>query len=396
MTGPVTSSGTGPLAGLRVLELASLAPGPFAAMMLSDLGAEVLRVDRAQAAEPVSALPAAGQAGDPLGRGRRSVAVDLKHQDGVDAVLRLVKRADVLIEGFRPGVCERLGIGPADCLARNPRLVYARITGWGQNGPLAHTAGHDINYLAVSGALEPIGPADAPPVPPLNYLGDYAGGGMLAVVGIVAALWERERSGRGQVVDAAMVEGAALLSAHLHGLRAAGGWGEPRGHNLLDGGAPFYRTYACADGRFVAVGALEPRFYAELLAGLGWGDGADLPGQYDRSGWPELHQRFAAAFATRTRDEWAALFDGTDACVAPVLDPGEAAKHPHLAAREGFVDIAGVRQPAPAPRLSRTPATVQGPAPLPGEHTRAALTDWGFSEPEVGALLRSGAVVASP
>ncbi|HZC25949.1 MAG TPA: CaiB/BaiF CoA-transferase family protein, partial [Actinopolymorphaceae bacterium] len=254
----------GPLRGLRVVELASLAPGPFAAMMLSDLGAEVLRVDRLSGGAPVSALPAAGRPVDPLGRGRRSVAIDLKHPEGVAAVLRLVESADVLIEGFRPGVCERLGVGPAECLARNPRLVFARFTGWGQDGPLAHTAGHDIDYLALSGALEPIGPADAPPVPPINYVGDYAGGGMLGVVGIVSALWERERSGRGQVVDAAMVEGAALLSAHLHGLRALGAWDGARGRNLLDGGAPFYRTYACADGRFIAVGALEERFYAEL------------------------------------------------------------------------------------------------------------------------------------
>lgn len=381
----------GPLAGLRVVELASLAPGPFAAMMLSDLGAEVLRVDRIAAGAPVSALPAAGRPDDPLGRGRRSVAVDLKHPDGVAAVLRLVEAADVLIEGFRPGVCERLGVGPADCLARNQRLVFARFTGWGQDGPLAQTAGHDIDYLAISGALEPIGPADAPPVPPINYLGDYAGGGMLGVVGILSALWERERSGRGQVVDAAMVEGAALLSAHLHGLRALGAWDGPRGGNLLDGGAPFYRTYACSDGRFVAVGALEERFYAELLAGLGLAD-EELPDQYDRSGWSTLERRFAEVIAGRPRDEWAEQFASSDACVAPVLDPDEAPAHPHLVARTSFVDIAGVPQPAPAPRLSRTPGAVQGPGPAPGEHSREALSDWGFTTDEIAALLQSGAV----
>jgi alpha-methylacyl-CoA racemase len=400
------SGARGPLAGLRVLELASLAPGPFAATMLSDLGAEVLRVDRPDQVRtgdtqvaagatgvPVDALPS-GQPIDPLGRGRRSVAVDLKHPDGVAAALRLVEAADVLVEGFRPGVCERLGIGPDACLARNPRLVYARVTGWGQDGPLAQTAGHDIDYVAVSGALHPIGPSDAPPVPPVNYLGDFAGGGMLAVVGIVAALWERERSGRGQVVDAAMVEGAALLSLHLHGLRAAGGWAGPRGENLLDGGAPFYRTYACSDGRFVAVGALEPRFYAELLAGLGL-DEEEPAAQYDRSRWPHLHTRIGGVFATRSRDGWAKHFEGTDACVAPVLDPGEAPGHPHLAARRSFVEVAGVPQPAPAPRLSRTPGAVQGPAPAPGQHTRAALADWGLASDEIDALLASGAISAS-
>ncbi|MEQ7126848.1 CaiB/BaiF CoA-transferase family protein [Actinopolymorpha sp. B11F2] len=391
---------TGPLTGLRVVELASLAPGPFAAMMLSDLGAEVLRVDRVVAAEPVSALPAAGLPDDPLARGRRSVAIDLKHSDGAATFLHLAAVADVVLEGFRPGVCERLGIGPAACLARNDGLVYARVTGWGQDGPLAHTAGHDIDYLAVSGALDPIGPGDAPPVPPLNYVGDFAGGGMLAVIGILAALWERDRSGRGQVVDAAMVEGAALLSTHLHGLRAAGGWPAPRGGNLLDGGAPFYRTYACADGRFVAVGALEPRFYAELLKGLGLTDagpdGDDLPDQYERGGWPVLHQRFAEVFATRTRDEWARQFADTDACVAPVLDQREAPEHPHLASRRTFVEVGALLQPGPAPKLSRTPGAVQGPAPHPGEHTREALRDWGFTDADVTALLHSGAVATSP
>ncbi|WP_020577851.1 CaiB/BaiF CoA transferase family protein [Actinopolymorpha alba] len=383
--GPVPDDGTvsGPLSGIRVVEIASLAPGPFAATMLSDLGAEVLRLDRTDA--PSGAPPP-----DPLGRGRRSVAIDLKHPEGVKAALRLIDAADVLVEGFRPGVCERLGIGPQTCHARNPRLVYARITGWGQDGPLAHTAGHDIDYLAVSGALEPIGPADGPPVHPLNYVADFAGGGLLAVVGILAALHERTRSGRGQVVDTAMAEGAALLLAHLHGLRAAGMWSAPRGRNLLDGGAPFYRTYPCADGRYVAVGALEPKFYAALLAGLGLA-GEELPEQYDQAGWPRLHERFAAAFRARTRDEWAATFADTDACVAPVLDPDEAPLHPQLAARGTFVDVAGMRQPGPAPRLSRTPGRVAGPAPATGQHTREALSDWGFEAAEIEHLLRVGA-----
>jgi alpha-methylacyl-CoA racemase len=371
---------TGPLHGVRVLELASLAPGPFAGTMLSDLGAEVLRLDRPERlADPGTAPPA------PLGRGRRSVAVDLKHARAAELVLRLVERADVLVEGFRPGVCERLGIGPEPCLERNPRLVYARFTGWGQTGPLAQSAGHDIDYLAVSGALEPIGPAGQPPLPPLNYLADFAGGGMLGVVGILSALLERERSGRGQVVDVAMVDGAALLTSFLHGLLADGRWPAPRGRNLLDGGAPFYRTYECADGRYVAVGAVEPAFYAALLDGLGL-DAATLPGQLDPSGWPRLHQLFAEAFAGRTRDEWAEVFDGTDACVAPVLTPHEATRHPQAVERQAFVDVAGLVQPAPAPRLSRTPGEVRGPAPAAGQHTVEALRDWGVDSVEIAGL----------
>ncbi|GAA5013141.1 CaiB/BaiF CoA-transferase family protein [Actinopolymorpha pittospori] len=391
---------SGPLAGLRVLEFVNLAPVPFAAMLLSDLGAEVVRIDRADSVGGGSPIPAFDRPPvegppDPLGRGRRSVALDLKHPDGVAVALRLADRADVLVEGFRPGVCERLGLGPDTCLARNPRLVYARITGWGQDGPLAATAGHDLDYLAVSGALAPIGPAGGPPTPPINYVADFAGGGMLAVLGILAALWERERSGHGQVVDAAMVEGAALLSTHLHSLIGRGIWNGPRGGNLLDGGAPFYRCYSCADGRFVAVGALEPRFYAALLAGLGLTE-EELPGQYDESGWPRLHERFAAVFATRTREEWTKRFGGTDACVTPVLEPAEAPRHPHLAARGTYVDVGGLAQPGPAPRLSRTPGAVQGPAPVPGGDTREVLADWGLAADEIAGLLRSGAVAVAP
>jgi alpha-methylacyl-CoA racemase len=361
----------GPLHGIRVLEIASLAPAPFGCMILADLGAEVLRVDRTSG----------GGLGPPLGRGRRSVAVDLKHPDGPAAVLRLVESADVLVEGFRPGVAERIGIGPQPCLARNPRLVYARMTGWGQDGPLAPRAGHDINYIAVAGALEPIGRAGERPVPPLNLVGDFGGGGMLLAVGVLAALVERERSGAGQVVDAAMVDGAALLTTFLHGMRNGGMWSHPRGENLLDGGAPFYDTYETADGRYVAVGAIEPQFYAALLAGLGLA-GEELPAQQDRSGWPVLRERFAAVFACRTRDEWASLFADTDACVTPVLAPDEAAAHPHNAARGVFVDGA----PAPAPRFSRTPA----------EHSadlrKDAWDGWGLTGAELAKFRASGAV----
>ncbi len=376
---------TGPLAGVRVLEIASLAPAPFACTVLSDLGAEVLRVDRPG---PVAA-PDAPPPREPLGRGRRSVSLDLKESAAVDVLLRLVERADVLVEGFRPGVCERLGFGPDACLARNPRLVYGRLTGWGQDGPWAGRAGHDITYLAASGALEPIGPAGAPPVPPLNYVADFGGGGMVLVAGVLAALYERERSGRGQVVDAAMYEGAALLSALVYGLRAQGAWSDARGTNLLDGSAPFYSTYACQDGRYVAVGALEPQFYAALVDGLGL---TDLPAQYDPSGWAELRAAFAAAFASRTRDQWAEVFAGTDACVAAVLSPAEAPEHPQALARGAFVDVGGLVQPGPVPRLSRTPPAVAGPPPHPGQHTEEALADWGVPVAEFGELRAAGAL----
>ncbi len=359
----------GPLHGVKVLEIAALAAAPFGCMVLADLGAEVLRVDRA-----------APGLGAPLGRHRRSVVADLKHPDGVAAVLRLAEAADVLVEGFRPGVVERIGIGPDACLARNPRLVYARMTGWGQTGPMAPRAGHDINYISIAGALEPIGRAGERPVPPLNLVGDFGGGGLLLALGVVAALYERERSGAGQVVDVAMLDGAALLTTFLHGMKAGGMWSEPRGENLLDGGAPFYDTYETSDGRYVAVGALEPQFYAELLAGLEL-DGADLPSQRDKARWPELRQRFAAAFASRTRDEWAARFAGTDACVTPVLAPDEAASHPHNDARGVFTD----GRPAPAPRFSRTP-------PEPAVPAGEAWSDWGIGADELAAYRASGAV----
>src|SRR6266702_3079421 len=306
----------GPLDGVRVVEIASLAPAPFGCMILSDLGADVIVVDRVGGA---AGLPGP----DPLRRGRRSVALNLKDRDGIGALLRLVDSADVLVEGFRPGVAERLGFGPQVCLERNPRLIFARMTGWGQDGPLAQAAGHDIDYIAISGALHPIGRAGERPVPPLNLVGDFGGGGMLLAVGVLAALVERAASGQGQVVDAAMVDGSALLTTFLYGMRAAGMWRDERGTNLLDGGAPFYDTYETADGQHVAVGALEPQFYAELLTRLGL-DGEDLPAQHDPAGWPVLRARFTEVFKQRTRAQWAAVFEGTDACVAPVLTPGEA------------------------------------------------------------------------
>jgi len=376
----------GPLAGTVVIEVAGLAPVPFACMMLADMGADVIRVDRPAGA----ALPAAPDE-SPLGRGRRSIVIDLKQPAGVGVLLRLTAGADVLVEGFRPGVAERLGFGPEDCLGGNGRLVYARLTGWGQDGPLARTAGHDIDYIAMAGALAPIGAAGGPPVPPLNLVADFGGGGMLCVAGVLAALLERERSGRGQVVDAAMVDGSALLTAFLHGLRAAGEWRDERGANLLDGGAPFYTTYLTADGGYMAVGALEPGFYADLLARLGL-DGGELPAQYDRAAWPALRARLAAAFATRTRAEWAEVFDGTDACVAPVLSPAEAAGHPHNLARGVFTEVAGAPQPAPAPRFSRSAAGPPAAAPPRGAHTDQVLAGLGMSPAEISGLRERGAV----
>jgi alpha-methylacyl-CoA racemase len=361
----------GPLAGLRVIELAGIGPGPHAAMMLADLGADVVRVERP------SGGPRLGAGRDQLLRGRRSVAADLKSPAGRETVLRLAERADVLLEGLRPGVTERLGVGPADCQARNPGLVYARMTGWGQDGPLAARAGHDINYIGLTGVLHAIGPAEAP-VPPLNLVGDFGGGSMLLVVGILAALHERRESGRGQVVDAAMVDGASLLTQMFWSLRASGAWRDERAANLLDGAAPFYTTYRCADGRFVAVGALESRFYAELLDGLGLAD-SELPAQHDLTGWPTLRTRFAEVFASKPRDEWAAVFAERDACVTPVLAFGEVADHPHVRARHTLVELDGVTQAAPAPRFSRTPADPPSPPPKPGADTDAVLADWGVT-----------------
>ncbi|WP_448203807.1 CaiB/BaiF CoA transferase family protein [Azospirillum sp. sgz302134] len=371
---------TGPLVGLRVIEVAGIGPGPFCAMMLSDMGAEVIRIDR-------EAVPDAGidipPACNVTNRGRRSVVLDLKSRGGVEAFKRLAAQADALIEGFRPGVMERLGLGPDALLAVNPRLVYGRVTGWGQDGPLAKAAGHDLNYIALTGLLHAIGPADRP-VPPLNLVGDYGGGALYLAFGIVCALLERERSGKGQVVDAAMVDGAASLGAALFGLLRAGLWRDRRESNLLDGGAPWYGVYEAKDGKHVAIGPLEPRFYDTLLKLLGLEDAA----LRDRSeaNWGRLRTAFADAFRTRTRDEWCALLEGTDVCFAPVLSLAEAPQHPHATARGAFVEVDGVVQPAPAPRFSRTKPAVQGPPPAPGEHTRAVLADWGFSTDEIDRL----------
>jgi len=373
----------GPLQGTRILELASIGPGPFCAMLLADLGAEVLAVDRPAAERP--AWPAL------FGRGRRRVAVDLKHPEGPGVVLDLVAGADALVEGFRPGVAERLGIGPEACLARNPRLVYGRVTGWGQDGPLAGAAGHDIDYIALAGALHPVGPAEGPPVPALNLLGDFGGGGMLLALGVVAALLEAARSGQGQVVDAAMVDGAALLTTQLHELLAAGLWTDRRAANLLDGAAPFYAVYETADGRHLAVGALEPRFYAELLDRVGLA-AEDLPDQLDRDGWPVLRQRLAAAFRTRTREEWCRLLEGSDACVAPVLSLLEAPTHPHNQARATFVEVGGVTQPAPAPRFSRTPCPTPAPPSGDADDPAPVLTAWGLAPTEIARLRAGGAI----
>ncbi|MBL7488870.1 CoA transferase [Frankia sp. AgB1.9] len=370
---PAAAQRTGPLAGLRVVELAGIGPGPHAAMVLADLGADVVRVERPATG---GAIPGAPATGDHLMRGRRSVALDLKDAAGKERLLALVERADVLIEGYRPGVAERLGVGPDVCLDRNPRLVYARMTGWGQDGPWAHTAGHDLNYISVTGILHAIGPRDGKPVVPLNLVGDFGGGSMFLLTGILAALWERERSGAGQVVDAAMVDGASVLAQMMWAWRATGFWSDERGTNVLDGGAPYYDTYVCADGRHVAVGAIEPQFYAALLAGLGLTDDAALPRQNDRAGWPALRARLAATFLTRTRDEWATVFDGTDACVTPVLTFAEATTHPHLTARGTLMTLDGVQQPAPAPRFSRTAPAVPSPPPLTGADTDAVLADW--------------------
>jgi alpha-methylacyl-CoA racemase len=356
---------TGPLAGLKVVELAGIGPAPFCAMLLADLGADVIRI--ARPATQASRF-------DVTTRGRPTVELNLREAGAAQQVLDLVARADVLIEGFRPGVTERLGLGPEPCLARNPRLVYGRMTGWGQTGPLASAAGHDINYVAISGALHAIGRADGPPVPPLNFVGDYGGGAMLLATGILAAIHETGRSGKGQVVDAAMSDGSALLSAHMYGAIAADKWVNGRGRNVIDGGAHFYDTYECADGKYVAIGAIEPQFYALLRERCGLADPA-FDAQMDREQWPELKARLADIFRSRTRDAWAGLLEGSDACFAPVLDWHEAPLHAHNVARGAFVTVDGVLQPSPAPRFSRTPAAV--PTAATSSSIERAMTHWG-------------------
>lgn len=374
----------GPLSGVRVVEVAGIGPGPFAAMLLADLGADVIRVDRVTP----GGLAVIPQHKDLLARGRRSVALDLKRPEGVAVLLDLVARADVLIEGFRPGVAERLGFGPDVCLGLNPHLVYGRMTGWGQEGPLAPSAGHDVNYVAVAGALDPIGRAGGPPQIPMNLLGDFAGGSMYLVVGVLAALVEARESGRGQVVDAAIVDGTAHLLTMISNLQQVGAWSDARGTNLLDSGAPFYDVYETADGLWMSVGALEPQFYDEMVKLL---ELEDLPDRFDVTAWPRLRERFAARFAERTQAEWTAVFDGTDACVAPVVPMRDAPKHPHLAARGTYVEHEGVVQAAPAPRFSRTPASLGRTPSKPGADTREALAAWGIED--VDALIDSGAAV---
>jgi alpha-methylacyl-CoA racemase len=378
----------GPLAGVTVIEIAGIGPGPFCGMMLADMGAEVIRVDRAdnvRGGDPD--LPPA----DLLNRGRRSIGVDLKSPEGIEVVLELVEKADALIEGFRAGVAERLGIGPDECLARNPRLVYGRMTGWGQNGPYARAAGHDINYIALAGALEPIGRRGEAPVPPLNLVGDFGGGGMLLAFGVVCGVVEAQRSGQGQVIDAAMVDGAAALMTMTHAFRAMGIWDDERGTNMLDTGAHFYDVYETADGKYVSIGSIEPQFYAELLRLTGL-EGEDLPWQHDRAQWPALKERVAAVFRTKTRDEWCELMEGTDVCFAPVLSIPEAIEHPHNVHRGTFVEVAGIPQPGPAPRFSRTAPEITAPPPHAGQHTDDVLAAAGFDADRIAKLRATGAV----
>ena len=378
---------SGPLSGVKVVEIAGIGPGPFAAMMLADMGADVVRVDRAQAVTGNFDRKNL----EILNRGRRSIGVDLKNPDGVETVMKLVEQADALIEGFRPGVADRLGIGPEPCLARNPKLVYGRMTGWGQDGPYAQAAGHDINYIALAGALGHFGRAGAKPTPPINLVGDFGGGGMLMAFGVACALVESGRSGHGQVIDAAMVDGAAALMAMVWGFQALGIWG-PAGTNVLDTGAPFYDTYETSDGKYISLGSLEPQFYAELIQRVGLTDAVDLAGQMNQATWPDLRERFTALFLTKTRDEWCAILEMTDVCFAPVLTMSEAAEHPHLKARNTIVEDYGVMQPAPAPRFSRTPGAIQRPPAWPGQHTDELLADWGFAPADIAALRASGAV----
>jgi alpha-methylacyl-CoA racemase len=360
----------GPLHGLRVVELASIGPGPHAAMILGDLGADVVRVERPG---KLGGTPKASR--DATLRNRRSVAADLKTDEGRDLVLKLVSKADVLIEGLRPGVTERLGLGPEDCAKINDGLIYARMTGWGQTGPRSQQAGHDINYISLNGVLHSIGRAGERPVPPLNLTGDFGGGSLFLIIGILSALWERQTSGKGQVVDAAMIDGSSVLIQMIWQMRASGMWSDERGTNMLDGGAPYYDTYACADGRYISVGAIEPQFYAEMLKGLGL-DGADLPDQNDVSGWPELRARLAEVIASKDRDHWANVFADSDACVTPVLAFGEVEVEPHVTERDTFYRDGDHLQPMPAPRFSRTvPSTPKSPG-VPGADTEAVLRDW--------------------
>ena len=381
----------GALSGYRVIELAGIGPAPMCAMMLSDMGAEVLRIDRTADAGLGIAMETKYNL---LNRGRRSVAFDLKRPEAAEALLRLVERADALIEGFRPGVMERLGIGPDQCLARNPRLVYGRMTGWGQEGPLAHAAGHDINYIALAGALHSIGRKGETPVPPLNLVGDFGGGALYLALGVVTGLLEAQKSGKGQVVDTAMVDGVASLMTAIYGMRGAGVFTDNRGENMLDTGAHFYDAYETSDGKYICIGSIEAKFYEELLQLSGL-KGEELPRQLDRKSWPAMKERIAKLFRTKTRDEWCRIMEGSDVCFAPVLSMEEAPRHPHNRQRATFVEENGVIQPAPAPRFSRTPSAIQRPPARPGEHTEEALRDWGFSASDLERLRACGAIASA-
>jgi alpha-methylacyl-CoA racemase len=378
----------GPLAGVKIVELAGIGPGPFSGMLLSDMGADIVRVDRAGQVDP-SAFDKPNL--EPLYRGRRSIGVDLKNPAGVELVLQLVAHADALIEGFRPGVTERLGLGPDTCLARNPKLVYGRMTGWGQDGPMAQAAGHDINYIALAGALAHFGREGGKPTPPINLVGDFGGGGMFMAFGVVCGILEARASGKGQVIDVAMVDGTAILMSMMWGLKKIGFWDEHLGANILDTGAPFYDTYETKDGKFISLGSLEPQFYAELIQRLGLADDG-LPHQMDRGGWDTLREKFTALFKTKTRGEWDAILLGSDACYAPVLTMSEATNDAHIKARRTVIEIDGVDQPAPAPRFSRTTAEVQRNAPWPGQHTDELLGDWGIGAGEITKLRETGAI----
>jgi alpha-methylacyl-CoA racemase len=378
----------GPLNGVKVVELAGIGPGPMCAMLLSDMGAEVIRVDRVQ--ESGLGIKREPQF-DLLNRGRRSVAIDIKTVEGREAVLRLVEQADALIEGFRPGVTERLGLGPDDCEARNSKLVYGRMTGWGQEGPIAHAAGHDINYIALTGALHAVGQHDGPPTIPLNLFGDFGGGALYLAFGIACGIIEARQSGQGQVVDAAMTDGSASLMTMFYGMMAGGAWKDVRGANVVDGGSHFYSVYETQDGKHVSIGSIEAKFYAELLRLTGLVD-EPLPAQFDQAGWPQIRARLTEIFKSKTRDEWVDIMEGTDVCFAPVLSLTEAPSHPHNVARNTFVDVQGVTQPAPAPRFSRTVPEIQRPPASRGEHTEEALQEWGFSREEIARLRAANAV----
>jgi alpha-methylacyl-CoA racemase len=376
---------TGPLKGIRIIEFVGIGPCPFTAMMLADMGAEVIRIDRKPVPGAPNPFPILGTKHDVMARGRRSITIDLKQPEGRALTMELIGAADAVLEGFRPGVMEKLGLGPEDCFARNPRLVYCRVTGWGQTGPLAKAAGHDLNYIALSGLLPSFGRPGTPPPPPLNLIGDFGAGGMMSAFGVVCGLLEARASGKGQVIDSAMLDGTSLMGAMVYGFHEAGDWSSKRGENWVDGGAHFYDNYECADGKLISIGPIEPQFYALLLKLCDISD-PQFRKQHDIAQWPELKAKLAALFKRKTRQEWCAVLEGTDACFAPVLDLEEAPRHPQNVARHNFIDVAGVLQPAPAPRFSRTQPEVSGPPARPGEHSECILLDWGIGQDRVAAL----------